>query len=514
MSRSREVILQESNPEILRFYINELFKHNDQLSKTLTKAIEEKAKAAQKSFSLEDQLLILKKKFFGKSSEKRKIEDRVRDTEDQDLLVHSYSLVPPASRKNTKSLDEEVVTHSLTDEELQAMSVALGLVQPTSAQWEAMPGFFDESTEVTVIERSYKKLIHRRQKYCLKKEFQNEDSKMQIITAEGPLKLLPGCTYSIDFAASVVADKYISHLPLERQIKQMSSLGLHGLSAKTLYNMCWAVAEHLHPLAGKIKSEVLKQTVVHADETPWPINNSKDSDGYFWVISNQAGSYYRFESTRSGDVIKEIIGNYHGVILCDGYTGYNRIKLNAGVVVANCWAHARRKFADIEENYPTECKEILDLIEELFRVERKARSLTELVDLRESQSEIVVEKIKVWLQENLVKARAESGLRSAIEYAMKYWQGLVLFLKNENIPLTNNEAERTIRHAVLGRKNFHGSRTINGADVAATLYTVIESCKKVEIDPRTFILETVKNIVSGKVVLTPLEMARRQRESQ
>ena len=110
------------------------------------------------------------------------------------------------------------------------------------------------------------------------------------------------------------------------------------------------------------------------------------------------------------------------------------------------------------------------------------------------------------------KARPESHLQKAINYTMNHWEGLGLFLGNVNIPLSNNEAERTVRHSVMGRKNFYGSRTINGADVTATLYTVIESCKKVEIDPKAYILMVVKKkIAKEKNVPTPLQYAQKNR---
>jgi len=76
------------------------------------------------------------------------------------------------------------------------------------------------------------------------------------------------------------------------------------------------------------------------------------------------------------------------------------------------------------------------------------------------------------------------------------------------VPLTNNEAERTIRQAVMGRKNFYGSRSIDGADVTAIIYSVIESCKKVEIDPRKYLLETIHQCVAGKTPLTPFEYVK------
>ena len=101
------------------------------------------------------------------------------------------------------------------------------------------------------------------------------------------------------------------------------------------------------------------------DETPWPIGNKKQDDGYMWVLSNQAGSFYQFEPTRSGAIAKELLGSYQGPVVVDGYGGYkSSLSGQEGIDLAFCWAHVRRKFTDIEKNYPIECKEILDLIGE------------------------------------------------------------------------------------------------------------------------------------------------------
>jgi len=106
---------------------------------------------------------------------------------------------------------------------------------------------------------------------------------------------------------------------------------------------------------------------------------------------------------------------------------------------------------------------VLDDIDELFAVERMAKSFEELKKLRGEKSGPLVDKIKAWLFEHHQLSRAESTLRAAIEYSMKLWHGLTVFLENVNVPLSNNEAERTIRHSVVGRKNYYGSRNHNGS---------------------------------------------------
>jgi transposase len=505
---------QETNPEVLKLMALWLQGELVKTRKDLALARAQKELEKQTAFALNDQLLIFRKIIFSKSSERRaEASDRKRGVEEDQLLLHSQILVPPPKEKQVKKLLEQEAYFELLEAELKEESELRELASPSSEQWEKVEKFCEESRELHVLERRYVVIVNKRQKYKLKKEF-NDTDKEVIITAPGPQKLMPGCQYSIDFAVEVVADKYISHTPLERQVREMASLGLYSMNTKTLYNLAQAVSVRLEDVAERIKNEILKaQLSVNADETPWPIQIKDQDDGYMWVISNMAGSYFAFEPSRSGLIIKSLLQGYQGTVMCDGYVGYNRLKKEVpGVRLAHCWAHARRNFIRIEENYPTETAEILDLIDELFKVEREAKSFEDLKILRDKISRGFIAKIKVWCETAWPSARPESKLKQAVEYITKYWSGLTLFLDDVTIALTNNEAERAIRHAVMGRKNSYGSRTHNGADVSATLYTIIESCKKVLLDPRTYIAMAVKMSADGKSPPTPLEYARQSRQ--
>lgn len=332
------------------------------------------------------------------------------------------------------------------------------------------------------------------------------------VLAKGPEKLLPGCSYSIDFALSVVRDKYEYHLPLERQTRAMEALRLKGVGTKTLYNLCEAVSVHLEPVVEAIRKDILSSDLcVHMDETPWPIQG-KDDDGYMWILSNQAGSLYRFEPTRSGKIADEMLGDYEGPLLSDAYNGYDRFKKRKGIQLGHCWAHGRRKFFEIREIYP-ESEEILDFMENLFAIEREAKTYEELEILRREKSKPVVDQIYLWLVERKSRHLPESAFTKGVDYMLKRRREFTAFLLDTRIPLSNNEAERTVRHAVMGRKNFYGSKTINGADTAAILYTVIESCKKVELDPTTFLRQAIVRNNHKQPHVTPLQFARELRKS-
>ena len=501
---------RESNPEVLRLLTKSVIRKNLEYEQIINKYESEKAKQKTVHLPIWEELNSLRRLIFGKKSERSKNTDRKRDNEKEDLLLHSQALVPSPKEEETKELATEVIYHEMSEEELLNEAKANGYEDATAEDWIELKGIYSESSEITVEERKFKKVIHRRKKYKLKVKDKNENQ--LIVTAKNSPKLLPGCVYSIDFSLNVVSDKYLYHLPLERQIRMMESQGLKNISVKTLYNLAASVAIHNEDIVEKIRKDIFDANLcVHIDETPWPIYG-KDDDGYMWCISNQAGSLYRFEPTRSGKIAQELLNGYSGPVLSDAYQGYNRIgKLN-NINLGYCWSHARRKFFDIKENYPADCEEILALMDELFRLEHLAKTFDELKRIRETESKDVIDKIRNWAFEVKSKHLAESYFTKAVSYLLKHWEGLTLLLKDVKLPLTNNDVERVLRYSVLGRKNFHGSKTINGADVAATLYTVIESCKKSELNPVEYMKYVILTNLKNETPLTHLNYAKKIRE--
>jgi transposase len=314
--------------------------------------------------------------------------------------------------------------------------------------------------------------------------------------------------------ASVVADKYISHMPLERQLREMESLGLKGMRNSTLSRLSALAAASLEPLQEMILYELLKsELALHIDETRWKIQSKHEKDGYMWVISNRGGSYYFFKPTRSAKVVTEKLVGYSGPVVTDGWASYDGHLRRAKIPRAYCWAHARREFTCLEDHDPSVVP-ILDLMDKLFDLERKAKAFAELKIIRRNESVKVVISLRDLLMAELPKSRSQSKKRKGIIYVLKRWQGFTAFLTDTRIPLSNNEAERTIRHAVVGRKNYYGAGSHSGAETAATIFTIVESCKKNDVDPRSFLQASLQRVAAGEKLETPLAFARRTRSSQ
>jgi transposase len=505
----------EARPDILR----ELARISVVENLRLTKEISELKKAQAQSLEQArlgylDTLTKLQKKLFGQGTEK--LNKDLRPRRNEDLLAHGGALNPsdePANQHKAKDrkLTADISLYAMDDLELKDEAMTRGHQDSKKSDWKEVNGLYDEATEITVIERVYKKVIHRRKKYIFLPSIGTD--KEIIVTAKGPSKLTPGCEYSVDFAIAVTCDKFQYHTPLNRQVEQMVQKGLYGITAKTLYGLTDQLSNHARraQVMEKIRQDIFSVPLaVHADETTWPILNDHDSDGYLWTICNMAGAYYRFEPSRSGKIIVEMLKGFSGPVLSDEFSGYNRVKNETKCVLCYCWAHARRNFYEILKNYPEDCTEILLMIDELFAVEREAgRSFEKLKILREEKSRVLADMIKTWLEKKDAKyLLSENEMAKSIRYLLGHWKEFTVFLDDIRVPLSNNHAERSLRHSVLGRKNFYGSKTIDGADVAADHYTIIETCKLVELDPAAYYRYLVDTNNAGGEVLSPLGYVR------
>jgi transposase len=151
---------------------------------------------------------------------------------------------------------------------------------------------------------------------------------------------------------------------------------------------------------------------------------------------------------------------------------------------------------------------MIGLIGELYDVERelkkKGASFTEILTIRQTHSQSILDKIytKLWeLKQHLPK----SSLGKAVDYTLKLWRGLTVFVEYPQVPLDNNAMEREIRGPVTGRKNHLGSKNLKTAEVASVWYSVIATCRANGIDPKIYLQTTIHEILTGKTPKLPWE---------
>ncbi len=477
-------ILSNSSADYLKETIKVLYASNVLLQEQNKRLLGKTFSHDQAKFELGDKLATLKKRFIFKGSEKL---SKYRPNKDNHKLLHNTCELENIE-VTTTPLEQDEVIHSMDSCECPKCG---------NQEISEMKNQYEESTEIDVIERTYIEKKHKRQKYRCK-------SCESIITANGQPKLNPGARYSIDTAVNIAVDKFSYHLPLERIRRRMEEQGLN-VDVKTLYSLTEQLYENLYPIMGMIKKEVLDYGYVHIDETGGKILKTK-SNGYIWALTNVKGAYFQYELTRSGRVASEMLNNYEGTIINDGFTGYNRFKdrMKSKIKVANCWAHVRRKFFDCLDNYP-QAEEVLVLIQQLYKVEHRAKTFKELHKLRQSDSKEIIDKIDKWMRFHGKVSLPRGALLKAITYTEKIWNGLTLFSDDPKIPLDNNAVERSLRNPVKGRDNYNGYMTVNGADTAMFFYTIIETCKKLKLNPRVYLAEMARRYWRKEELLTPVQ---------
>jgi transposase len=442
---------------------------------------------------LEQQLASRNKMLFGSSSEKRNKRSKEGQAES------SQKGHGPKEQPELRIVEQPV---ELGDVSQTCCPHCNGTV----SEWV---GQFEESEEIDVISREFvRKTILRKKARCA--------CNRTIVTAPVSAKLFPGARYSIAFGAHVVVSKYVDHLPLERQVKMMKRDGL-DVESQTLWDYTWSMAQLLKPAHERLLRYVLGKPVVGADETWWRLMGAKPrrdgGDGakwWVWCVGADDAVCYRLEDSRSAAAASRLLGEYTGTVMCDGYSSYISLaKSSRKFQLAHCWSHVRRKFFELESSFATEAKQVLDLIDELFRIESLCITGPPgdgmRAQLRAESSRPLVKQIEQWALS--VQAFPESGLRKAIEYMGNMWHGLVLFLDDPAVPLHNNASERALRGPVIGRVNHFGSRSRRGTEAAAILYSLVESAKRAGVEPAAYLDLAARAALGGGVIPLPHEVA-------
>lgn len=491
-----------------------IHKENERLHQRLTKQAEQIATLlgdcgdkhlTEELLRLKEQMAAFQHSLFGKSSERRTegepttpsnaAVEESSSPDDSDKPSSCDTTTPDKERQLDLPITEEV--HALADDD-QACDHCGGQL----AEWE---GQFEEFEEVDVVERVYRIVKHRRKKYrCA--------CGCAPVTAPGPTRLR-GSGFSLLFAITVCVDKWGMHLPHVRQAGKMAALGCPIPDAQ-LWQQAELLARTLEPTYDALGDYVADSELIHADETPWPLLKKGSKKWWAWTFSNYDSVYICIDPSRGHQVPLQVLDGSKALLVVDAHGAYKKlVKQHPDLTLALCWSHARRKFIEAEPAYPQSATAIA-LMRKLFAIERalpdfryiedddeRARVLERILATRDKESRPIVEELARWMREQ--KCLPKSKLAGAIRYATENWKGLGVFLDDARAPMTNNQAERSIRPAVLGRKNHYGSKSKRGTEVAALFYSLIGTCRMLHLDPTEYLraAATVAIETPGEVLL-------------
>lgn len=399
-------------------------------------------------------------------------------------------IVPAHKRRKRKGKLEEdlsdfpvkVVEHTLTDDELRAYFPEgyKRLPDEIYKKLELIPAVFE---------------VHEHHIAVYKGKNGN------IVRADHPVEMLDHSIATPSLVSAIINSKYTNALPLYRQEQEFARNDVN-ISRQTMANWVMVTAErYISLLYDRLKEEIVKSSVIHADETPVMV--TKDGregmhKNYMWVYrsgsmckANQA-VLYEYQKTRKADAPDAFLKGFKGKLVCDGYQVYHTLENKKGMEfeVAGCWAHARRPFAEIVKSLGekkatnTVAAEALMQIQAIYHADNLLQKLppSERKKRRKLLVKPMVDAYFDWCREMKDNIAPASETAKGIRYSLNQEKYLRVFLTDAQIPMDNNLAEQAIRPFCIGKKNWKLIDTVHGAQASAILYSIVETAKANELN--------------------------------
>jgi len=460
-----------------------------------------------------EQIRIMKAREYGRSSEKRTVED-----------IRQGKLFDEAELHASAAPVEVVETVRITKTVYQRRKRGRTPISPKLARVEVVVDLGDEerasvpegyelvrigeetSEQVHEIPQKYVVIKTVRPKYIVKPArgsgLATSDAPVRILIAPVPARILPRSIATPSLLASVLIGKFCDALPFYRQEKMFLRFGLE-ISRQDMANWAIAVSAKLEGLIDLLKAELLRAPALHCDETYFQVmdedERSNTTKSYMWVMTGGSLNHhvvlYRYHATREADFISRFLASYTGFLQTDGYAGYNAIGEKEGIVHVACWAHARRRFVEAFEAALRKgsAGEAIKKIGMIYHYEKELREKyfgddksNDAEAFAAKRQELVVpilDDLKVWLEAKSQEVLPKSALGTAVSYTLDLWPRLIRYLDCPVLTPDNNEAERAIRPFTIGRKNWVLSGGPRGAAASAVLYSLIETFKLNGLEP-------------------------------
>lgn len=324
------------------------------------------------------------------------------------------------------------------------------------------------------------------------------------------------CQATDRFIIHSAVDKVADHLPGYRQEQRAAREGLPLPRAK----LCrWHIelATFVECVADALLAELLTESVVGIDDSVHRLLESgrgRCRQGRIWAVCGQAGVAYQITETREGRWIEELLEDFSGAVMGDGYRGHLRLLARSDIIALFCWAHVRRKFFEAADRERRDI--MLALIAVLYQIEADIAELPpdQRSQDRRRRAKPQLDRIKRQLDawEADPRVLPKSGIGKATRYTLNLWDGLERYLDIGEAPIDNNATERHMRPAAMQRKSSLFSASTAGAHAYGVLLSLIASARQHDLDPVAYLVYVVEQLHHCRAEpseLTPRQYAER-----
>ena len=318
---------------------------------------------------------------------------------------------------------------------------------------------------------------------------------------------------STGLLAQVLVAKYLDHLPLYRQERVFERAGM-AIARSTLAQWVGECGVQLQPLVDALVAEMLKSSVLHADETPVAMLDPKAKSGkthkaYIWSycttqFNPMKAVVFDFADSRGGQHVRAFLGlpgtgdapGWKGKLVTDDFSGY-KASFELGVTEVGCMAHARRKFHELWANHgSTVGEKALKLFRELYEIERElaGQDAAQRREVRRQRSRQIADALHTWLTLQRQKVPDGSATAKAIDYSLNRWAALTRFIDDGELPIDNNWVENQIRPIALGRNNWLFAGSLRAGKRAAAVMSLVHSARLNGHDPYAYLRDVLERL--------------------
>jgi len=330
----------------------------------------------------------------------------------------------------------------------------------------------------------------------------------EVFTAEEP-ETAGADKYDETAVAMIALLKYGTGVPFKRLEKLQEHLGM-PLAAATQWDLMAAAAKLLWPVLVELIRQAAQGSVMHNDDTGMRIlrltrePGDKRTGTFTSGIVSMVGAWtialfftgWKHAGENLAEVLKQRARELPAPIQMSDALSRNSPKV-AGVepLQANCLAHGRRQVVEVADNFPEECRYVLETLRDVYHHDALAREQAMSPERRlrfhQEQSEPLMNGLHEWMKAQLAEHKTEpnSGLGKAISYLLNHWLKLTLFLREAGAPIDNNIVERALKKAILNRKNALFYKTLNGAGVGDLFMSLIHTCELNQANPFDYLTE-------------------------
>jgi transposase len=297
-------------------------------------------------------------------------------------------------------------------------------------------------------------------------------------------------------------------LPHYRLDRMQSDLGVR-LPASTQWELMAQTGQALEPVHEALITLAAQGKLIHNDDTTMRVQSlAKESasaaperTGIFTTslisqIQDHTIALFVTGHRHAGENLDQLLARRAAnaappIQMCDALSRNPAKEFQT--ILANCLSHGRRQFVDIAQDFPQECRHVLESLGEIYQNDAQAKELglgpQARLHFHQECSQKIMDDLHQWISQRLEQKLVEpnSGLGQALQYMLNHWEPLTLFLRQAGAPLDNNICERALKMAILHRKNSLGYKTPNGARLGDMFMSLIQTCRLGAVNPLDYL---------------------------